>query len=314
MWKSKRYFAPEGEEGGGGGPAVIDAPAADPAPADPAPTAPAPAATATPATPEPAGDWNPKWRELMAGGDEKELKQLTRYASPLEVWKKARALEGRLSSGEVKPVLAKDATPEQIAEYRKAHGIPEAPDKYDIKGVKIDDDDKPMIDKIVASMHGANATPEQVKAAISVLPEMKRQALEARAEADHNAASAAEEALRAEWGADFKRHMNLIGGVLDLTGSPNLKQQLIQGRLADGTPIGSSPEAMRFLLNLALIQNPAGVVVPSSGGDQMQGVADEIGKIEKVMKENRPAYNKDEAMQARYRELLGVRETLKSRS
>ena len=313
MWKSKRYFAPEGEEGGGGA-AVIDAPAADPAPADPAPTAPAPAATATPATPEPAGDWNPKWRELMAGGDEKELKQLTRYASPLEVWKKARALEGRLSSGEVKPVLAKDATPEQIAEYRKAHGIPEAPDKYDIKGVKIDDDDKPMIDKIVASMHGANATPEQVKAAISVLPEMKRQALAARAEADHNAASAAEEALRAEWGADFKRHMNLIGGVLDLTGSPNLKQQLIQGRLADGTPIGSSPEAMRFLLNLALIQNPAGVVVPSSGGDQMQGVADEIGKIEKVMKENRPAYNKDEAMQARYRELLGVRETLKSRS
>jgi hypothetical protein len=92
-----------------------------------------------------------------------------------------------------------------------------------------------------------------------------------------------------------------------------LKDKLLNGRLADGTPIGSSPEMLKFLVGLALIQNPSGVVVPGSEADPMKGVEGEIEKIEKTMRENRKAYNLDEPMQARYRQLLEAREKLKPR-
>src|SRR5580765_7475618 len=88
---------------------------------------------------ETKGYWPADWRKNIAGDDEKELAQASRYASPADIWKKARALEQRLSSGELRPVLTKDAKPEEITAYRKAHGIPEAPDKYDLgKDVPVD--------------------------------------------------------------------------------------------------------------------------------------------------------------------------------
>ena len=62
-----------------------------------------------------------------------------------------------------------------------------------------------------------------------------------------------------------------------------------------------------------MIQNPAGVVVPGSHADPSKGVDDEISTIEKTMRTNRSEYNRDEKMQARYRELLGAREKLKPR-
>jgi hypothetical protein len=68
-----------------------------------------------------------------------------------------------------------------------------------------------------------------------------------------------------------------------------------------------------MLVSLALIQNPAGVVVPGAHADPSKGVDDEISTIEKMMRTDRAAYNKDERTQARYRELLGAREKLKPR-
>ena len=79
-------------------------------------------------TTKPADDW----RTRLAGGDEKELKRLSRFASEADVYKAYRELEKKKSSGELKQALSKDATPEQIAEWRKENGIPETPDKYDL--------------------------------------------------------------------------------------------------------------------------------------------------------------------------------------
>jgi len=48
--------------------------------------------------------------------------------------------------------------------------------------------------------------------------------------------------------------------------------------------------------------------VPGAGANAGQAIADEIATIERTMRENRPAYNRDERMQARYRQLLEARE------
>jgi hypothetical protein len=102
--------------------------------------------------------------------------------------------------------------------------------------------------------------------------------------------------------------------MLDGTTSQKLKETVLEARLPDGTKFGDSPDVMRLLVSLALVQNPAGIVVPGGSADPLQGAEDEITKIEKVMRENRPAYDKDVKMQTRLRDLYGAREKLKDRS
>jgi len=77
-------------------------------------------------------------------------------------------------------------------------------------------------------------------------------------------------------------------------------------------PVGSSPAALKLLLGLALMENPAGALVPAGAGPS--GISDEIAQIEKFMNTNRAAYNKDERMQARYRDLIDAREKVESRA
>jgi len=319
-----KYVLRNEEGSGGGGGAAVAAPAAAPALAPaPAPAAaaapaaspaPAPAAAAPAAAPaEAAGYWPADWRQTVSGEDAKTLERMSRYASPADVAKALIAAQNKISSGELKPVLTKDAKPEEITAYRKAHGIPEAPDKYDLgKDIPLDPKN-PLSAAFLKAAHESNQTPEQVKASLLAYNAFQTQTNDLRAENDKKQQTLTEEALRAEWGGEYRRNINLIHGLLDFAGSQDLKDKLLSARLADGTRFGDSPDVMKMLAGLALIQNPTGVVVPGGDGNQAETIDSEIAKIEKVMRENRPAYTKDEKMQARYRDLLGARESMKTR-
>jgi hypothetical protein len=310
----------DGAAGGAAAPAAsppASAPASAPAaaaPAAPAPPASAPAAGAPAApasSPAPAegkgadGYWPPDWRETVSKEDAKTLTRLQRYASPEAAMSALIAAQNRIASGELAPVLGKNPTPEQLAEYRSARGIPETPDKYDLgKDVKIDDAEKPLLSKLFEAAHGTNQTPEQVKATFNTWREVQRLAAEDRHQKDEDTKVAAEDALRVEWGPEFRKNLNLINGMLDGTASQALKDTLLDARLPDGTKFGNSPDVMRLLVSLALVQNPTGIVVPGGSGDIGKGIREELDKINKVRSESRSTYDKDEKMQARERELI----------
>jgi hypothetical protein len=251
----------------------------------------------------------------MAKGDAKVLGRLQRYASPEALSDALIAAQNRISSGDLKPVLKKDSTPEQIAEWRTANGIPEAPDKYDLgKDIsKLSDEGKAFMERYLPIAHAANMTPDQVKANIGFIAEMNKVEAQGRAARDVELEETGEEALRAEWGGEYKRNITFIHNLLDGAATPAFKEKLLGGRLADGTPVGSDPETLRFLMGLALVQNPTGTLVPGFNNNPAQGVDEELAKIDKVMREDRRTYDKDEKMQARYRELLDAREKLKPR-
>lgn len=330
---------PDGGDAGGseGGAPPAAAPPAAPAPPAASPPAAAPPAAAAPAAPAPpaasppaaapaaasppaaAGaddsakaNWRDDWRETMAKGDAKVLARLQRYASPEAVSDAMLAAQNRISSGDLKPVLKKDSTPEQIAEWRAANGVPETADKYDL-GVKVTDGAKALLDVYLPIAHAANMTPDQVKASLGFIAQMNKAENEQRATRDVELEESGEEALRAEWGGEYKRNVTFIHNLLDGAATPEFKDALLGGRLADGTPIGSSPAALRFLMGLALVQNPTGTLVPGFNNNPAQGVEEEITKIETVMKNNRDAYNKDDKMQSRLRDLYDAREKLKPR-
>jgi hypothetical protein len=284
---------------------------------------PAAVVVGTPAT-EPAkeiaADWREDWRDVMAAGDEKERARLDRFRSPVDVYKSARELEKKMSSGAVKAKLADDATPEQLAAWRKDNGVPEKPDGYLEKlpnGLVIGDEDKPMIESFLADVHGENAPPAVVAKALDWYYRQQESQITEQSAKDKAFQQASEDALRAEWGAEFRGNVNSIQSFLDTAPSTDdgtpLKGLIMGARLADGTMLGNNPAALKWLASLAQDANPSGFIAPGQGLSQVDGIAEEKAKIEDRMRTDRQGYYRDEKMQARYRALLDAEAKLTAR-
>ena len=112
-------------------PAAAPAPASAPASAPAAAPSPAPAPAIDPAS-APAPDWRaPIAESLGKDYDPKKLGDfLTRFDSVDALAKKALEQEKLIASGahKLKAPPGKDASPEVLAEYRKANGIPDTAD------------------------------------------------------------------------------------------------------------------------------------------------------------------------------------------
>ncbi|HET7409683.1 MAG TPA: hypothetical protein VFJ13_05740, partial [Paracoccaceae bacterium] len=185
-------------------------------------------------------DWPEDWRQRLAGDDKKALKRLERLGSPKDVMTAYRALERKVSSGELKTGLKEDATPEEVASWRRENGIPEKPEDYDTTlpdGLVIGEDDKPLVGEFLTAMHAKNAHPETVKAALAAYYRIAETQQAAQIEADRGFRREAEDALRAEWGPEYRPNVNAMGNFLD--GAPaGLKERLLGARLADGKLLG----------------------------------------------------------------------------
>lgn len=264
-------------------------------------------------------DWPDDWRDKLAKGDAKARKRLDRFQSPADVMKSWQALEQKMSSGDVKATLPDDASEDQIAAYRKDNGIPETPDGYLESlpdGLVIGDEDKEQVKSYIERVHGKNADPAVVAESLAWYNDLKENAIAAQSEADKVAKQKNEDALRVEWGGEFRSNINSIMSFLDTAPSADdgtpLKDLMLGARLADGTHMGNHPAMLKWLAQMASDANPAGFVSPGVGLSQVDSVEAEISTIEKTMRTDRNTYNKDQKMQDRYLTLLGAREKLKA--
>ncbi|CAB4223313.1 hypothetical protein UFOVP1670_19 [uncultured Caudovirales phage] len=272
---------------------VVEPPAAAPAAPAPAPAA-APAAPAPAAAPK-AGDppaapaasvenmWPDDWRTRIAGDDGKVLKRLERYATPKEVAFALTSVQERINAGELRSSLPKNATVEQINQWRTENGIPEAPEKYALKlkdGLVIGENDKPIIEAMLKVAHGKNVSNEAASAVVDwYYDEVTRQTQERQAK-DVEFARTTEEALRTEWGAEYKLNTNMIKGLVDM--APEGVRELLMGaRLGNGDPMLAHPDAMRWLVGMAREINPVTALVPNATGTGMvTAIEDEIKQIQ----------------------------------
>lgn len=286
---------------------------------------------------EPAKDpekfaWDDRWREEVArhiaAGDEKiyakELKRLERITSPAAIYGSYREMESRFTSGGLVKIPGPDAKPEEVAAFHKALGVPESPEDYtaDLKldnGAVIGEDDRPIVDGFAKRFKDAGLNKQQAQILIN---HYYQEQMERAAEIDERDAAhrqQTETALKEELGDSFKRHMRAIPALFaeapgggDASNPNSLFARLMGGRMADGTLIGDDPDAARFFLSMVNIVKPHASIVEGSG-DPSQSIDDEISSIEKLMREDRRAYNQDHKKQARYLELLGARERMKAR-
>lgn len=265
------------------------------------------------ATPEPTG-WAAERIEIAAG-DEKILRKLERYESRSEMIKAGIEAQNKLGSVKAKAEPGPDSTEGEWIDYRKAHGVPETSDKYNIKlesGTVLADEDAYVVEHFKKVAHELNLPEAKFNKMVNEQLKLKDLAIEQRAQADVDAEhhALAELSKDTVWGSETKRNLTMINAFLD-TAPPGVKEAVHGARLADGTPMASSPGILRFLNSISRKLNPMGTVTPQAGQSQLDTITNEIAAIEKLMGDRKSEYwkgAKAEGMQKRFRELTEMQE------
>lgn len=228
--------------------------------------------------------WRDDWRDqliakLPADEREKEMKRLQRFQSPENVYKSMRELEKRVSSGMLKPTLAEGASEAEIAEYRKAYGIPDEPnaEKYGItfpQGYEPNDADNADVSDFLADMHKDNVPPAVVQKVWN-----KYLGIREKAEAElYQAAQAAtinyKAELKAEYGRDFDKNVRLGNQHLVQAVGEDQAKEFMAMTLADGTKLGDNPAFVRYIVSQALATADDTALATSEFGDSGKGIDD----------------------------------------
>jgi hypothetical protein len=252
------------------------------------------------------------WRQLIAGDNADHLKTLERFQSPKALYDSYGALRQKMAAGQLKEItpFPEKGSDEEKNNWRAANGVPLTQEEYGKalrlpQGVALGEDDKPTVESFAQAAHAAHMPPALFNATVGWFLQEKGNRASARAEKDSTQSIETEDALRAEWQNDYRGNINRITSFLD--GAPKgVKDMVMNARYNDGTALMNHPDTLRWLVDLARQTNPAGVVLPGSGGNIGQSIADELKAIDTLMKTDRGTYNKDEAKQARYRDLLAA--------
>ena len=293
-----RYMEEEGGEPKGGGDPAGD-PAGDPKGGDPAG--------------DPKGEEN--WRAVF-GEDEKLQKQLDRYMTPADLGKAFLEQKATISQRFASSKLPDDATDEQIANWRELNGIPSEAKGY-LEGLDkefgLDETDIEYLGDLAERFHGMNLPPEAVKASAEWLKSIDEAQKEAYTISDTNDQQQAVKVLQESWGNDYQANMNVAVSLLQTHLDDESRESFSNARMPDGTAIMNHPAVLNMLASMGREINPI-AAIPNAGVNSMDTLQEEKARIEKVMRENRKAYNSDEKMQETYRKIITAEQAMKQKT
>ena len=268
------------------------------------------------------GTWPANWRDIMAGGDDKSLRRLNRFANPVNLYKSWASAQQKIGSGELlrsKP-QGEEVTDEQLNQWRGEAGIPSTPEGYLEKlpgGLVIGEHDQPIVDDFIKAMHDADSPPEYVHQALQWHYAYQDKMEAERAQLDADIHVKAEDELRADYGPEYTPNLNNVRNMFDTYGAPGLLEEFFSARMADGTLLGDHVGVLRLFVDLSREINPVGFVSPAEGKTAVETIAEEKRQLEALMADDHSAYWKGpeaKVKQARYRELLEMEERYNSRA
>ena len=241
--------------------------------------------TAAPGTdPVDAGDKPLSWveqRAAWAKGDEKALAWASRYSSNASVLDALKAAQKKISEGVAPIKLAENATPEELSAWRQANGVPAAFTDYEVDlpdDIELTEEGEDIFSGYLEAMHSKHASQDAVNAGIGALLN-RHIAREAEKEKkDTEAAANTKAQLRQEWGPEATANYNNINNLL-ATAPEAIQASFLDARMPDGARLKDSPEAMRWLANLARETNPLPTVVPSTGMSTVATLSARIAEL-----------------------------------
>jgi len=264
----------------------------------------------------------PDWRGRLAGEDKDALKRLGRFTDEAAFYKSYRALETKLSSGEMKRALPEGATPEETATWRKEQGLPDNAEGYVTgltlpDGLVIGEADKPLVADFAAAALAGNVDPKAFSGMVAQYYAMQDKQRAAMEETDAVFRQESEEALRTDWqGADYRQNLTAVSNMM--AGWPEgLAARVLAGRTPDGRKIGDDPAFVKQMASLARELNPAATLVPLGSGDPAKSVEGRLADITAMMGDRNSEYwkgPKSDRLQQEYRDLIEAQDKIKSRA
>ena len=264
------------------------------------------------------------WRTTWAGTDDKKKAFAERHTDLKSAVDSAYAASQRIAelSAIAKTVLPKDATPEQIAAFRKDNGIPEKPEGYLEslpKGSELADLDKEIITPYLTALQELNVSPAIAAKLLEVRQAEQDRWVDQRVQEDARVKKETEDTLRGDWGNNYRAEVNNINGLLS-GAPPEVREMFFDARMPDGRGLLAVPETLRWLAQLARTVNPYVAPVGASGGLlDAAGVEGRIKELEGWMGATKDSadykkYWNDPKAQAQYRDLLDAQNAMKRRT
>lgn len=266
-----------------------------------------------------ASTWAEDWREQLATGDDgkidqKQLDLLKRYASLKEYHKSSMAARQRISSGEYKRAAPPDGADEKaMAAWREEQGLPVKPEDYSF----VEPDGKPLnfesqpedvktnLTALQTEMHKANFTKEQASVVNNWLNGLHMKGNEAQAKFDAEKFDANDDALRADWGPDFKINLKANLNFMDAQFGPENTDSLLTARLPDGTKLSDAPWFNKAINAIVRAANGGEVGGIFEGSSEAKSLSSRKAEIEGIMSgPESHKYWSSPAMQKEYGEIL----------
>jgi len=204
---------------------------------------------------------------MLAGDDVNAVETLARYKTPADFLRAHTELRGKLSERQAPARLQDDATPEQIAEYRRGFGLPDiaadaqpdaymqafkiaAPDGYEMNEVE-----KGMLGDFAKLAYEQGHSPREVKAATDYFFQAQAANTQALNRLAVDYQKAQQHALRDELGSeeyDAQREAGEAWLKEQFADDPDAMTDLLHAQLPSGGKLGDSAWFFKLIAKEAM--------------------------------------------------------------
>jgi len=244
------------------------------------------------------------WRGAIAGEDKKLAKRLERFTDLTQFGKSYFEADAKLNDGKRVMIPGADATDEDRAAWIKQRGIPETPDKYEIKvkppeGLELSEGEQDRLKAITARLHkagGLSADPEVVNLAHEIYYQER---MEAESQMMAQATIQKEETeafLKKIWpGQELKRNVAFADQAI----SHYFKEDFAAIKdlqFADGTRLGDNLQFIQAMARIGrdTMEDPVFLEAGRNGADPGKSLDKELESIMSLRATNRAKYNAPE--------------------
>lgn len=206
------------------------------------------------------------WRTMIAGDNQDVLKELSRIKTAADLGKVLLDQKKALSKRAEAPKLPENATPKQVAEYRKLMGVPEVAEgakpedyakAYGIdapKDYQISEVEKSMLAGFAETMHSQHVPAHIVKGAADFFFKAQTANQQQMNVIDQSRQKEWIGELKSELGKDYEPMIAAGEAYLnkEFEDNPTAKAELLNARLPGGGCLGDNPWFIKRVVDAAL--------------------------------------------------------------
>jgi hypothetical protein len=268
-------------------------------------------------------DWREKLTSALPEDQKPKAEQyLKTRSSPFEILRAGMSADAKISEltrDRVKIPTGKNDDPKDVAAFRKARGVPESPEKYDVRVPEeygeLSPLDQELKDEFLKKAHENHWSQRDIDLAIDTHFTIQRLAAAEQAKQIVGAQQAAIDELRVEYGKEYRPNVELVNRMFEQELSevgltePDQRREFLSQRFTNGMALGEYPPFVKMMVKLARERADDGALVM---GETTDG-GDIDGRVKTIMDKMHTDPKEYERMQPELQRLIAAQNRRKGK-